>query len=123
MEGKETPPKAGDIYDPDIPQDPIIIALEVPADPDGATQVSKPSTGETHRYTRVRSQPDTYSPSMTGKRYEYAMTQLDIQGVLNPDTHMFAQEDFYQSKTNVVIAIMNKLSLKVVFKEWGDKAH
>jgi hypothetical protein len=34
---------------------------------------------------------------MSGSRYSYAVTQLESQGVLNPDAHMFAQEDFYQA--------------------------
>jgi hypothetical protein len=33
--------------------------------------------------------------------------------MLNPDAHMFVQEDFYQSE----------LSLKRGLKEWGDKAY
>ena len=44
------------------------------------------------------------------------MTQLESQGVLHTDTHMFAQEDFYQAETDVVISIMNQLSLKVGLK-------
>ena len=97
--------------------------LEVPVDPDRSTQVSTPDTEGPRRYTQVRSQPDTYTSSMTGKRYEYGMIKLEIQGVINPDTHMFAHEDFYQAKPKVVIAIMNQLSLKSGSKEWGDKAH
>ena len=54
---------------------------------------------------------------MTGKSYDYAMTQLDIQGVLHPDAHMFAHEYFYQAKPNVVISIMTKLSFKAGCKE------
>ena len=60
---------------------------------------------------------------MIGKKYDYAMTQLEIQGVLHPDVNMFAHEDFYQTKPNVVIAIMTQLSLKTSLKEWGDNAH
>ena len=42
MEGQETPPQVVDIYDPDIPQYPSLMAPEVPADPDGPTQVLTP---------------------------------------------------------------------------------
>jgi hypothetical protein len=42
--------------------------------------------------------------------------------VLNPDAHMFVQEDFYQTEPDVVAAIMTQLSLKAGLKEWGDKA-
>ena len=60
---------------------------------------------------------------MTGKRYEYAITQLEIQGVLHPDAQMFVKEYFYQAELKVVIAIMTWLSLKAGLKEWVDKAH
>ena len=79
MEGQDSPPQVVEIDDPEIPQDPSLIAPEVPADPDGPTQVSTPSTEGPHRSTSVRSQPDTHTPSMTGKRYEYSMTQLESQ--------------------------------------------
>jgi hypothetical protein len=42
--------------------------------------------------------------------------------VLNPDAHMFVQEDFYQAEPDVVAAIMTQLSLNTGLKEWGDKA-
>jgi hypothetical protein len=42
--------------------------------------------------------------------------------VLNPDAHMFVQDDFYQAEPNVVAAIMTQLSLKAGLKEWGDRA-
>jgi hypothetical protein len=59
---------------------------------------------------------------MSGSKYSYAVTQLESQGVINPDAHMFVQEDFYQAKPDVVAAIMTKLSLKAGLKEWGDEA-
>jgi hypothetical protein len=42
--------------------------------------------------------------------------------VLNPDAHMFVQDDFYQAEPDVVAAIMTQLSLKAGLKEWGDQA-
>ena len=59
---------------------------------------------------------------MTGERCEYAMTQLEIQGVLHPDSHMFVQEYFYQAEPEVVISIMTQLSLKAGLKESVYKA-
>jgi hypothetical protein len=59
---------------------------------------------------------------MTDSTYSYAVTQLETQGVLNPDAHMFVQEDFYQAEPDVVEAIMTQLSLKAGLKEWGDQA-
>ena len=43
--------------------------------------------------------------------------------MLNPDVHMFVQEDFYQAKPDVMAAIMMQLSLKVGLKEWGEKGY
>jgi hypothetical protein len=76
-----------------------------------------------HRSNRVRTQArQAYTPSMTCSKYLYAVTQLESQGVLNSDTHMFVQEVFYQAEPEVVAAIMTKLSLKAGLKEWGDQA-
>jgi hypothetical protein len=58
---------------------------------------------------------------MTGSKYLYAETQLESQGVLYPDAHMFVQDDFYQAEPDVVAAIMTQLSLKAELKEWGRK--
>jgi hypothetical protein len=58
---------------------------------------------------------------MTGYNYLYAVTQLESQGVLYPDAHMFVQDDFYQEEPAVVEAIMTQLSLKAGLKEWGKK--
>jgi hypothetical protein len=49
---------------------------------------------------------------MTSSKYSYAVTQLETQGVLNPDAHMFLQDDFYQANPGVVAAIITQLSLK-----------
>jgi hypothetical protein len=58
---------------------------------------------------------------MSGSKYSYTVTQLESQGVLNPDTHMFVQDDFYQAEPDVVAAIMTQLSLKTGLKEWVMK--
>ena len=44
MEVQEAPTQVFDINDPDIPQDPSLIAPEVPAELDGPTQASTPDT-------------------------------------------------------------------------------
>jgi hypothetical protein len=78
---------------------------------------------ELHRSTRVRSHMNHgYTPSLSGSKYSYAVTQLKSQGVLNPDLHMFVQEDFYQSESDVVAAIVTQISLKSGLKEWGEEA-
>jgi hypothetical protein len=76
-----------------------------------------------HISNRVRIQTkQAYTPIMTGSKYSYAVTQLETQGVLNPDAHMFVQDDFYQAEPKIVAAIMTQLSLKAGLKEWGDQA-
>ena len=49
------------------------------------------------------------------------VTQLE-ESMLNPDAHMFVQEDFYLADPDVVAAIMTQLSLKAGLREWGDQA-
>ena len=58
---------------------------------------------------------------MSGSKYSYALTQLEIQEVLNPDAHMFVQEEFYQAEPDVVASLMTQLSLKSVLIAWVDK--
>jgi hypothetical protein len=63
-----------------------------------------------------------YTLSMSGFKYSHAVTQLESQGVLNPDAHMFVQAYLYQAEPEVVAAIMTQLSLKAGLKEWVDEA-
>jgi hypothetical protein len=71
---------------------------------------------------------------MTGSKFSYAVMQLETHGVLHPDlethgvlhpdSHMFVQEDFYQSDPDVVAHIMTLLSLKrSLVKRWGNKGY
>ena len=64
-----------------------------------------------------------WEPSLKGIEHHCAMMQLEEQGVLYPDAHMFTQTDFYQSEPNVVAMIMMQLSLKAGLKRWGETAH
>jgi hypothetical protein len=48
--------------------------------------------------------------------------QLESQGALHPDAHMFFQQDIYQSEPDLVAAIMTQLSLKAGLKAWGTEA-
>ena len=59
---------------------------------------------------------------MLGSKYSFAVEQLEWQGVLHSDTHMFVQEDFYQVEPDVVAAVMAQLSTKAGLRAWGDKA-
>ena len=65
------PPQVVEIDDPDNPHDPNLIApeteMEVPDETDGTRQVSTLATEWQCISTRVRSQPDTYTPITTGK--------------------------------------------------------
>jgi hypothetical protein len=75
------------------------------------------------RSARSRNKPTTYTPTMSGSKYSYAITQLQNEEVLYPDAHMFLQNDFNQAEPNVVAVAMTQLSLKAGLKEWGDKAY
>ena len=112
-------PQIVEIDDLDIPvPDPPPVEVETtvqadlaaPVEPAPIAQSAEPQG--TRRSARIRTQTKAYEPSMQGTRYSYALTQLESQGVLNPDAHMFAQEDFYQADPDVVATIMTQLSLK-----------
>jgi hypothetical protein len=119
-----------EIDDLNIPQPdpPLIKTVEEPAVPtikhDEPSEVAQPmeATG-LRRSTRVRPQPKHYEPTMTGSKYSHAIMQLETHGVLHPDSHMFIQEDFYQSDPDVMAHVMTQLSLKSGLKQWGDKAY
>jgi hypothetical protein len=118
----EVPAPQVDIYDPnDIHHDDpapieVVPAQAVPA------PVAPPAETGLRRSTRVRTQASQgYTPSMTGSKYSYALTQLESQGVLNPDANMFTQDGFYQAEPDVVAAIMTQLLLKAGLREWGKK--
>jgi hypothetical protein len=95
--------------------------VQAQAAPQEPAVVAQP-TG-VRRSTQTKTQTKSYTPSMTGSKYSYAIMQLENYGVLNPDAHMFVQEDFYQEEPDVVAAVMTQLSLKSGLKEWGDRAH
>jgi hypothetical protein len=63
--------------------------------------------------TGLWSQPESdfslnkqYEPTMIDSKSSYAITQLETQGVLHPDYHMFVQDDFYQANPDVVAHVM-----------------
>ena len=114
-----------EIIDPDIPPtDPAPIKPATVYQKDAALELM-PAIQQLEpkllRSSRVRTQTDNYTLSMSGSKYSYAVMQLEIQGVLNQDAHMFVQKKFYQSETNVVASLMKQLSLKSGLREWGDK--
>jgi hypothetical protein len=74
------------------------------------------------RSIQIRTKTKAYAPSLSGTRYSYALTRLETQGVLNPDAHMFVQQDFYQAAPDVMAAVMTQLSLKNGLRAWGNKA-
>jgi hypothetical protein len=129
VEGPEaSAPQSVYITDPNIPQDEpapihVVPTQEVPA-PQASEPVTEPAQAPClHRSTRVRFQDKpAYTPSMTGSKYSYAVTQIEIQGVINPYAHMFVQEDFYQAEPDVVPDVMTQISLKAGFNQWGTKA-
>jgi hypothetical protein len=128
-EGTESPsPQIVEIDDLDIPAtDPTPVEVETVQETVQEVLAPEPPAPveqtELRRSTRDRSKTEReYIPSMTGSKYSYAVTQLESHGVLNPDAHMFVQEDFYQAEPDVVAAIMTQLSLKAGLKAWGEQA-
>ena len=120
-------PQVIDIIDPDIPPtdpDPIEPATVHQADaavePIPSIQQVEP---ELRRSSRVKTHTENYTPSMSGSKYSYAVTHLESQGVLNPDTHMFVQEEFDRTVPDVVASVMTQLSLKSGLRVWGYKAY
>ena len=100
-------------------------APEMPAEAPTTIPPSAPAEQPTlRRSTRIKTQTKPgYIPSLTGNKYSYAVTQLETQGVLNPDAHMFVQDDFYQAEPDIVAAIMTQLALKAGLKKWDDKGY
>lgn len=58
---------------------------------------------------------------MTASRYSCAVTQMESYGVLNPDAHMFVQDEFYQAEPDVVAMVMTQLSLRPVLRHGATK--
>jgi hypothetical protein len=100
--------------DLDIPHDDPAQIEVAPTQHETPALVALPAQAPELRIsTRVRSQMNQgFTPSMLGSKYYYAVTQLESQGVLNPDAHMFVQDYLYQADPDVVAAIMTQLSLK-----------
>ena len=130
--GQIKAPQQVEIYDLNIPgnPDPIqvdtveeeVVKYQAPAvlAPD-AVQAEPTLDGPRHS-SIIRTSPKTYTSSMSGSKYSFAVEQLEWQGVLHPDAHMFVQEDFYQTEPDVVAAMMTQLSMKAGLRSWGDKA-
>ena len=60
---------------------------------------------------------------MSGYKFSCAVTHLKSQGLLNPDAHIFVQEEFYQAEPDVMASVMKQLSLKSGLRAWVDKAY
>ena len=130
--GEIKAPQQVEIYDLDIPGDPDPIKVETVEEEVVEYQASavqapeavqaEPIPDGPHRSARIRTSQKTYTLSMSVSKYSFAVKQLEWQGVLNPDAHMFFQEDFYQAEPDVVAAVMTQLSIKAGLRAWGDKA-
>ena len=116
-------PQQVEIYDLDIPGDPDPIQVETIKEE--AVEYQAPSVQAPEaiqadpipdgprRSARIRTSPKTYTPSMSGSKYSFAVEQLEWQGVLHPDANMFVQEDFYQAEPDVLAAVMTQLSMRL----------
>ena len=82
-------------------------------EPNQSTGVRR-STGSKVQLKKV------YVPSMSGKKYEKVMAQLDKLGTLHADAHLLFNLSV-EEPPSVVSAIMTQLSLKVLLKTWEEK--
>jgi len=122
----DMPPPDPDLIEQDVaelatPTETEVLPSPEPGPPEMIAQPAEEP--QVRRSTRVKTQPKAYEPSMQGSKYSYAVTQLETHGVLNPDAHMFVQEDFYQHEPDVVAMVMTQLALKSGLKEWGEDAY
>ena len=105
------PPLIDDAVDAPFPTQNETPDIDLP--PDAPVQ-------QLRRSTRATFKPKSYIPSMQGSKHSHAVTQLE-RGLLHPDAHMFAQEDFHQTEPDVVAIIMTQLSLKAGIERWGER--
>ena len=108
VDGEETKaPQQVEIYDLEIQGDPDPIQVEIveeeaveyqaPAVQAPEAVQAEPIPDGPGHIARIRMSPKTHTLSMSGSKYSFAVEQLECQGVLQPDAHMFVQDDFYQA--------------------------
>jgi hypothetical protein len=65
------------------------------------------------RFTRECHKPTNYQPSMIGKRYSFATTQLGTT---------YLKDETYQHNPLVAFAFLQQLLVKAALKQWGSEA-
>ena len=120
-------PEAIDIVDTDIPPTNPVPIETSPVHQVGAVVEPMPATQQVepdiHRSSRFKTQAEKYTPSMPGSKYSYVITELESQGLFNPDAHLFFTKEFYQAEPDVVSSVSTQLSLKSGLRAWGYKAY
>ena len=88
-------PQVLETIDPNIPptnpapiEPATVHLLDAAVDPMPTVQQVGPKL---HRSSRVRTQTENYTPSVSGSKYSQALMQMESQVLLNPDAHMFVQ--------------------------------
>ena len=78
-------------------------------------QVPEPPTvaAGLRRFTWERHKPTNYQPSMIGKRYLFATTQLGTT---------YLEDETYQHNPLVAFAFLQQLLVKAALKQWGSEA-
>ncbi len=108
------------------PPEPIIVETVEPEAPENLEQGVQENDEQlpgVRRSTRTKAAPKDYVPSMGGTKYETVMTQLEQEGTLHPDAHLFFNEAQVEEPA-VIIAIMTQLSLKMGLKTClGEGSH
>ena len=76
------------------------------------------------RSTRVRTQATSYQPSMKGKSYQYAATQLAQVEANKQLEILLAQLEEHAEEVDprVIQTVMTQLTLKAAIKTWGNDA-
>ena len=57
---------------------------------------------------------------MTGSKYAINMDQLEDNGALHMEAHMFFMK-MQEEQPDIIAAIMTQLLLKAGLKQWGEK--
>jgi hypothetical protein len=102
----------------------------LPDDPaPGAIEIAPPCQGMAARNARSRKPPATYVPSMKGKKYAVAMTQIATSLGTSKNAMALTQMSVklmpkgeHRRRADLVGMIMAQLSMNTAIKKWGEQA-
>jgi hypothetical protein len=92
-----------------------------------AIEIAPPRQGMAERNARSRKPPETYVPSMKGKKYGVAMTQIATSLGTSKNAMAFAQMSVklmhkgeHRRADFVGMILAHQLSMKAAIKKWGE---